>query len=138
MSPQAYAPGDAAALRTELGVGSAERVLFFGAQRFDQKRKGMHLLMDALVRLASAWPRNVSLPVLLCAGNATDFSGLRRHGYMLVELGFVGGAVLAKAYAAANAFACPSIEDSGPMMINEAMMCGTPVVAFRMGVAKTS
>ena len=29
-----------------------------------------------------------------------------------------------------------SIEDSGPMMINESIMCGTPVVCFDMGVAR--
>jgi glycosyltransferase involved in cell wall biosynthesis len=45
-------------------------------------------------------------------------------------------AELPQAYAAADVFACPSVEDSGPMMINEAMMSGTPVVAFRMGVAE--
>ena len=136
VSPLAYAPGEQNALRAELGAPGAERVVFFGAQRFDQKRKGMHLLMKALVRLAETWPRGVALPVLLCAGNAADFSRLRERGYTLVELGFVGGMVLAKAYAAADLFACPSIEDSGPMMINESMMCGTPVVAFRMGVAE--
>jgi len=32
-------------------------------------------------------------------------------------------------------FLCPSIEDSGPLMINESIMCGTPVVSFDMGVA---
>lgn len=136
VSPLAYAPGEQNALRAELGAPGAERVVFFGAQRFDQKRKGMHLLMQALVRLAETWPRGVALPVLLCAGNAVDFSGLRGRGYSLVELGFVGGPILAKAYAAADVFASPSIEDSGPMMLNESMMCGTPVVAFRMGVAE--
>ena len=28
---------------------------------------------------------------------------------------------------------CPSIDDEGPMMIPEAMMCGTPVAAFPTG-----
>jgi glycosyltransferase involved in cell wall biosynthesis len=32
-------------------------------------------------------------------------------------------------------FICPSVEDSGPMMINEAIMSGTPVASFEMGVA---
>ncbi|MDQ1327252.1 MAG: hypothetical protein QG641_532, partial [Candidatus Poribacteria bacterium] len=42
---------------------------------------------------------------------------------------------LAAAYQAADLFVCPSIEDAGPMMINEAVMCGTPVVSFDVGVA---
>ena len=136
VSPRTFAPGDQVALRHELGVGGAERLVFFGAQKFNQRRKGMHLLMEALLQLSNTWSRGTPLPVLLCAGNASDFAPLRAKGFRLVDLGFVGGAVLAKAYAAADVFACPSVEDSGPMMINESLMSGTPVVAFRMGVAE--
>jgi glycosyltransferase involved in cell wall biosynthesis len=51
-------------------------------------------------------------------------------------LGFIrDDRTLAAAYQAADTFVCPSIEDSGPMMINESLMCGTPVVSFDMGVA---
>ena len=46
-----------------------------------------------------------------------------------------GDETLAKVYQAADIFVCPSIEDSGPMMINESIMSGTPVVSFNMGVA---
>jgi glycosyltransferase involved in cell wall biosynthesis len=96
----------------------------------------MHLLFDALSLLADDWPYDSPLPVLLAAGNAMNFSALRKKGFTLVDLGFVDVDTLAKAYAAADLFACPSIEDSGPMMINESMMSGTPVVSFRMGVAE--
>lgn len=136
VSPQTFAPADKNALRQALGVPGAERVIFFGAQRFEQRRKGMPLLLQALLKLADSWPQGLALPTLLSAGNATDFAPLRERGYNLVDLGFVGTAGLAQAYAAADVFACPSIEDSGPMMVNEAMMAGTPVVAFRMGVAE--
>lgn len=133
---QAFAPSDAVVFREALGVGSAERVVFFGAQKFNQRRKGMHLLLEALLRLADDWPRGTPLPVLLSAGNATDFAPLRGKGFSMVDLGFVNSDTLARAYAAADLFACPSVEDSGPMMINESMMSGTPVVSFRMGVAE--
>ena len=43
--------------------------------------------------------------------------------------------IVALVYKAADVFACPSIDDFGPMMINESVICGTPVVAFRSGVA---
>lgn len=136
VSPRNFAPGDVLALRKELGVGNAEKVVFFGAQKFNQRRKGMHLLFDALSRLADDWPHDSPLPFLLSAGNAIDFTPLRKKGFTMIDLGFVNGTGLAKAYAAADLFACPSIEDSGPMMINESMMSGTPVVTFRMGVAE--
>ena len=42
---------------------------------------------------------------------------------------------IASAYQIADIFICPSIEDSGPTMINQSIMCGTPVVSFEMGVS---
>lgn len=136
VSPKTFTPNNPIKLRKELGAEGAERLVFFGAQTFKQKRKGMHLLMEALLQMKDNWPSNTPLPALLCAGNSADFQPLREKGFHLVELGFVDTKTLAKAYAAADVFACPSIEDSGPMMINESMMTGTPTVAFRMGVAE--
>ena len=37
-------------------------------------------------------------------------------------------------YSKADVFVCSSIEDNGPMMINESLMSGTPVVCFDTGV----
>ena len=42
---------------------------------------------------------------------------------------------LAMAYQASNVFVSPSIQDSGPMMVAESLACGTPVIAFKMGLA---
>lgn len=136
VSEKKFLPGDVPVLREELGIEKAAKVIFFGAQKFNQRRKGMRLLFEAISRLADDWPRGYPLPALLAAGNSMNFSPLRKKGFTLIDLGFVDTNTLAKAYAAADLFACPSIEDSGPMMINESMMSGTPVVAFRMGVAE--
>ena len=52
------------------------------------------------------------------------------------HLGYLKDEVtLSMAYQAADVFVCPSIDDQGPMMIPESMMCGTPVVAFDNGIA---
>ena len=136
VSPNVFLPGNKTKLRSELGISGSQRVIFYGAQKFDQRRKGMRLLVEALLRLADTWPNDVPLPVLLCAGYSVDYTALRNRGFEISELGFVNEKILAKAYSAADVFACPSIEDSGPVMINESMMSGTPVVAFRMGVAE--
>ena len=43
---------------------------------------------------------------------------------------------LIKVYQLADLFISPSTEDVGPMMINEAVMSGLPVISFDIGVAK--
>jgi len=42
---------------------------------------------------------------------------------------------LASYYKAADVIVVSSLEDGGPMMIVESMMCGTPVVSFGTGLA---
>jgi glycosyltransferase involved in cell wall biosynthesis len=42
---------------------------------------------------------------------------------------------LIKSYSAASVFISTSIDDVGPSMVNQSMMCGTPVVTFSIGTA---
>lgn len=136
VSPDQLQPLDRQAERESFGISGAGKLIFFGAQRFNQRRKGMDKLLEALEHLRARWPAPQPLPSILSAGDATDFQPIASLGFEHRNLGFVNAKTLARAYAAADVFACPSVEDSGPMMINEALMCGTPVVAFDMGVAR--
>lgn len=134
VSPDAYRPRNKAALRAALGVDIERPALFFGARQAELPRKGMAVLREALERLA-AMPVPNGLPTLVIAGDSTDFDSLAGLGYPVRPIGLVGPGQLAEAYAAADFFVSPSLEDSGPMMINEAVMSGTPVIAFPIGVA---
>ena len=42
---------------------------------------------------------------------------------------------LIRIYSAASVFISTSIDDAGPSMVNQSMMCGTPVVSFSIGTA---
>jgi len=60
----------------------------------------------------------------------------RELPFQTKSLGFLRDEIaLALAYQAADIFVCPSVEDGGPLMIPQAMMCGRPVVSFRSGYA---
>lgn len=52
-----------------------------------------------------------------------------------MHLGFVDQHTLTLAYQAANVFINASIDDAGPSMINQSILCGTPVVCFDNGTA---
>ncbi len=121
-----FTPGNKETARRYFDVSIHEKVLFFGASSLKEKRKGMKLLLDALTTIQTDGF------TLLIAG---DFSVAALKGNVK-NLGYLNVDELVMAYQAADVFICPSLEDSGPMMINQSLMCGTPVVAFNVGVAQ--
>lgn len=134
VSQTLFKPRDRAALFAKLGLAANRPVLMFGARDLHDARKGMGVLQEALTRMAARTPAD-RLPTLLMAGDGRSFQSLASLGYPIHQLGLVGLEVLAEAYATADVFVSPSLEDSGPMMVNQAVMSGTPVVAFPIGVA---
>jgi glycosyltransferase involved in cell wall biosynthesis len=131
-NPEIFKPSDKTYIREQIGIPINKKVIFFGASIIEEERKGIHLLLKALMILEKRFSQDALY--LLIAGNATnDF--LKKLKISYKYLGFLDEQGLASAYQAADVFACPSLEDSGPTMINQSLLCGTPVVCFKMGVA---
>jgi glycosyltransferase involved in cell wall biosynthesis len=150
-----FRTGDRAAARQALGIPLDKQVIFFGCSYLHEPRKGGDYLIDAIRQLhdnicgaGQGEPRNdgqsanghrrtsaVDNVLLLMAGrNGEELK--RRLPFAVRDLGYLSDeSKLATAYRAADVYVCPSIEDAGPMMIPEAMLCGTPVVAFDAGGA---
>lgn len=121
-----FTRGDQSSARDHFALPTNKKIIFFGASSLKEKRKGMALLLQAL----STLPMD-TIGLLVAGEWASPIPGVsvRQVGYLSEE-------ELIWAYQAADVFVCPSLEDSGPMMINQALMCGTPVVAFDTGVAQ--
>lgn len=133
-----FCPTDQETARKKLNLSQQGRIIFFGAHSLSEKRKGMHHLIGALRQLHTLLDddRNLREQItIVIAGNAKNLPEqeiLFEHRH----IGFLSGdEKLATAYQAADIYVNASVEDSGPMMINEALLCGTPVVSFEMGVA---
>lgn len=122
-----FKPEDKSIAKKYWDIQSTHKVLFVGASSLTEKRKGMNLLVEAINCLDG---NNLTV---LVAGNDADLS-INPH-IQVIRVPFLNECQLIKAYQAADIFLCPSIEDSGPLMINQSLMCGTPVVSFRTGVA---
>ena len=135
-SPETFHPGSKLSARRILGLPPEAPILFFGATALGEKRKGMRYLVRALQTYKASGAAGSENLRLLVAGSG--FPSIERDlPYPTRHLGLLSSdAELATAFQASDCFACPSIEDAGPMMINQAIMCGRPVLAFEMGVAE--
>lgn len=112
-------------LKKEFGFPFDKKLILFGSSFLNEERKGMKLLIDALQKI----DRDDVVCVVIGCQDKLDIS------LPNIRLGRVDIPTLAKLYRIVDIFVCPSLEDSGPQMINQSIMSGTPVVAFEMGVA---
>lgn len=135
-----FRPEDQVAARDALGVPKDRKMIFFGCAKLEDPRKGMNHLRDALfalaARLESGGSKVRAEDVLLLVAGESGGNLLDSIPFRRIELGYIREEHrLAMAYQAADLFVCPSVEDAGPLMIPESMLCGTPVVAFDTGGA---
>jgi glycosyltransferase involved in cell wall biosynthesis len=117
-----FRPGSQEDARQRLRLPSDRRIVFFAAAQINERRKGLHLLADALRLLDSP-------PLLLVAGSGTVARGIETR-----YLGQVSDeSVLADAYRAADVFAVPTLADVLTQTAPESIACGTPCVSFDRG-----
>jgi glycosyltransferase involved in cell wall biosynthesis len=72
---------------------------------------------------------------LVIAGQTDDLLDDISSLIPITKMGMVNHEILSQLYRAADLFVCPSLADSGPTMVNQSILCGTPVVAFDVGVS---
>jgi glycosyltransferase involved in cell wall biosynthesis len=124
--------------KTIFGIPESSKVIFFGAQTTNEKRKGVHLFVEALNHLSSIVDSTLRSQIyILLGGNVTNNEFISSIPFSFGFSGYItDDRFLSVAYQAAHVYVSSSIQDSGPMMINEAVMCGTPVVSFSVGVSR--
>jgi glycosyltransferase involved in cell wall biosynthesis len=96
-------------------------VLLFAADSVTNRRKGFHVLTEALNTLPDS--SNIAL-VSVGAGNVK-----LGHGIPHIHVGHVEDRQrLSLVYSAADVYVAPSLQDNQPNTVLESMACGTPVV----------
>jgi glycosyltransferase involved in cell wall biosynthesis len=130
-----FKPAKRQLIRNKLGLPIDKKIIFIGSVILNEKRKGVQELIEALNYLYNKLDKTTINNIYLV------FAG--RH-FETIEniipfnnkfLGFLSINELANVFQASDIFLNSSIEDSGPLMINQSIMCGTPVVSFEMGVS---
>ncbi|MGL4881879.1 MAG: glycosyltransferase, partial [Waterburya sp.] len=106
-------------------------VLFLSLQATSDKRKGLQLLQPALQKLSFGnWQDRIELVLVGASKPEKDIDfGFKSHylGTLTDDL------MLALVQSAADVFVAPSIQDNLPNTVLEAIACGTPSVAFKIG-----
>jgi len=127
---QRFHPMERSVARDILGLPQDKKIVLFGAgSSTSDKRKGFHLLVEALKRLEhDVDPMDYQLAVFGATSGDDSFS---------IETNYLGKLSdeisMAIVYAAADVFVAPSVEENLANTVLESLSCGTPVVAFDIG-----
>jgi glycosyltransferase involved in cell wall biosynthesis len=125
-----YQPLDTQQCRSVLGIPDDRKVLMFGADNLGDSRKGINLLIEALQTLPQSLKQET---LLLTFGNGGEEIS-ERVGIPSLDLGYISNDRLkATAYSAADLFIFPTRADNLPLVLQESMACGTPMVSFKIG-----
>jgi glycosyltransferase involved in cell wall biosynthesis len=116
--------------RSALNLPQDRKLLLFGAiSPTSDPRKGFKHFEAALERLRGTDLAQEIDVVVFGGSAAATLSGFRTY-----NLGFLDDdAALSTAYAAADVFVAPSIQDNLPNTVMESLACGVPCVAFKIG-----
>ena len=119
-----------------MGFDPEKIIILMGAHRMDESRKGGQEALAAigccLENSAFRDLVNNELVTPVCFGAESQSSV--KSALPMVSLGYLDSVErMSLAYAAADMFLLPSLEDNLPNTMLEAMSCGTPVIAFRTG-----
>lgn len=127
---EAYQPIEQKLCRSVLGIPANKKVLMFGSVSVKDPRKGGDLIIQALRKLPASLKAET---ILLTMGN--DSEGITKEVEMQVlHLGYITSDRLKSiAYCAADLFILPTRSDNLPLVLQESMACGTPMVSFKIG-----
>lgn len=127
---EAYQPLDPEQCRSLLGIPPGKKVLVFGSENLQDARKGGDLLLKALQRLPESLKAETVLLTLGDGGESISAS----VGMPTLNLGYVSSDRLKSiAYSSADLFIFPTRADNLPLVLQESMACGIPLISFKIG-----
>jgi len=113
-------------IKEKYNIPSDKRIILFVAENPDDKRKGFDFLLKSIDKLQDKDQYH-----LVIIGNTNSFPCI---GISCTLLGAIHDEnTMSDVYNSANIFIIPSIEDNLPNTVSESLLCGTPVVGYKIG-----
>lgn len=123
-----FRPSSMTTARQKLDIPIDAQVLLFGADRVANPRKGFSYLVEALQSIQ--FPNRI---FLLTFGTPGSLPASLSH-FPQRSLGNISEEIqLVQSYNASDLIIFPSLADNLPLVLLEALACGTPAVAFNCG-----
>ena len=124
-------PLDPEKCREVLQIPQGKKTLLFAAADTKDPRKGFDLLLNALCALPASLKKEIVLTVM---GDGANQDIAKNTGVETVNLGYVDGDILKSiVFSAADLFVFPTRADNLPVVLQESMACGTPMISFDIG-----
>ena len=121
-----YKKGNKQEARQRLGLPQDKKLILFASQRVTNEYKGMSYLVDACHQLSDLFE------VVILGGHAEEV--VEQLPMKAHPLGYVNDEQrIVDVYNAVDVFVLPSLSENLPNTIMEAMACGVPCVAFKVG-----
>ncbi len=133
---EVFRPLDIFELRRKYSVPVEKKhIIFFGCQSLVDERKGIPYLLESFNILFEKIGKESNKVLVVAAGN--NFEKIKdKIPFDSIGFGYVSMNELPELYSLATCYVCSSTDDAGPMMVNQSLCCGTPVVGFDMGAVK--
>ena len=110
-------------------------VLFFGSFSLTNPNKGIEYLLNSLDYFYEILDEKERQRVIVVMAGNNSEDIIPKIKFKSYSLGYIPTDQLPEVYSASDVFLSPSIHDAGPSMVNQAIACGTPVIAFEIGTA---
>ena len=125
-----YKPLKKSAAKKMANIEENKKVILYGAESLQNKRKGLKHLLEALDFLNK---KNLNDVLVLTFGSGTSPFPEKSY-YQYKNLGLISDQkILSAIYSIADVFVIPSLEDNLPNTVLESLASGTPIVAYNVG-----
>lgn len=130
-----FCPKDSSQIRQKFNISPQYDIVLL-IRSSNANRKGGNILEYSVKKLwQDLSDKDRKRICLVFIGDHTLQNKFTNSKIPFFNLGFVDRDSLIDLYRESTFFLNPSIDDAGPSMVNQSIMCGTPVVSFNIGTA---
>ena len=129
-----FIPGDREKIRRKLRIKKDQFIILVASS--NAVRKGVEDACKVILELRrKIWEEKNKDLLIVTIGDDYVEKTLRFERVKVKNFGIVNKTQLIKLYNIADVFLCCSKDDAGPSMVNQSILCGTPVVTYDSGTA---